>query len=135
MSVILIFLFCSCGTENNNDNQGDGQISAYDNLSELERKFFDAFVESLDDFYNPSEVKILQIDSVIELSDGTVSAIIKIQGTNRLGGTLTKWYELWNIGNGYYLKERADGRGGPTNKVSVAKLNNALSEHWEKLGF
>ena len=128
----------SCSEVPNTGNSTTGQqqetpASAYDKLSNLEKQFFDAFIETVNSFYNPSEVKIMQIGDISVMDDGNISAFIKIQGTNKLGGTITDWYHLYHDGSVYRLAE-AISWSTTDDTVSVAKINKALNEYWEELG-
>ena len=110
--------------------------SAYDDLTDTEKKLFDAFLEAIDESYNPSKIKILKVSYLSIRDDGTVYATMQIQGTNGLGGTITQWNTLMNWdGGGYFFMESSEGKGNAMAKeVSVAKLNDALAEYWTNLG-
>lgn len=120
------------------------EVSEYDKLSTLEKGIFDAFIMNANDFYNPSEVRFLGFTTY---SDSTKSIYVKIQGTNRLGGTLTKWYSLQVYDNTlsdgvnmyYYDKGDMSEVGdyftiNTASGVDVGKLNRALTEYWKDLG-
>ncbi|MDD4070714.1 MAG: hypothetical protein PHF05_09765 [Candidatus Izemoplasmatales bacterium] len=120
------------------------EVSEYDKLSTLEKGIFDAFIMNVNDFYNPSEVRFLGFTTYF---DSTKSIYVKIQGTNRLGGTLTKWYSLQVYDNTlsdgdqiyYYDKGDMTETGDwwtidTDSEVNVGRLNKALTEYWEDLG-
>jgi len=112
--------------------------NAYDDLSKKEKKFFDAFVEAaFNYFYNPSEARIQQVAKYRELDSGKVASYVKVQGTNRLGGTTSNWYFLSysDSMNSYCLNEPYSTPDASDGDLSVSKLNLALAEHWESLGF
>lgn len=134
--VIFTFALSSC-TNNNNDGISNDQPvvspSAYESLSDLEKQLFDAFIKCVDEFYNPSAVRFLQVSSC-SILDNNVFAHIKIQGTNKLGGTLNKWYTLLFSGGSYTLLEQTYESKGTAENISVSKINKALNEYWEDMG-
>lgn len=96
--------------------------SAIDKLSDFEREVYDALLIMLTDFYNPSEVRILEMDEYqdrslwresIEAGEdgystiaGPSTVVLRLSGTNKLGGKLNHYYKLalndWLTNDGVY---------------------------------
>ena len=144
LGLFIIFLLGACGNASGENTTEEIELSEYDKLTDLEKGIFDAFIMNVNDFYNPSEVRFLGFDSYF---DSTKSIRIKIQGTNKLGGTLTKWYQLQVYDNTlssggqiyYYDKGDMTETGDwwiidTDSEVNVGRLNKALTEYWEDLG-
>ena len=70
-----------------------------ESLSVDEQYIVDFVLKYTADFYNPSDVRVLQCGTEGEVPDAAVDvpyrfARLKIQGTNKLGGTLTQGYRI-----------------------------------------
>jgi len=144
--------------------------SAIDALSEVERKLFDALIKM--DFYEPSAIRIMEVGEYHNYTKykgeplyGTDTVVVKLQGENRVGGTLNHYYLVCigeadaSIGNdnirmmitatndmSFILQYRgkvgeyAELKDGYTLKsvskeFDVGKINNAIKEYWSNKGF
>lgn len=113
--------------------------SAIKQLNEAEKGLFDYMVNTmLNSFYNPSAVRIKNIYG--DASVSTALFTLDIQGTNKLGGTVSKQY-LFVVNNGKYsYMDATDSFNRSTAKVmdptsmDYAKINAALEEHWTNKG-
>ena len=136
--VMSILVLCAC-------NQSQPQsVTAYEELTEDEKLIFDALIIAVYDFYNPSKVRILETAGVNDDPDvGWV--YLKVQGTNKAGGTITKGMCL-AVKDGTDL--HGDGRNDAigvfaeveyywfdsSDEINCAKINKALTEYWEEQG-
>lgn len=83
--------------------------SAIAQLSDFEKEVYDALLIMLNDFYNPSEVRILEMGEYTDRSSyrenagedalsaflaGPSTIVLRLSGTNKLGGTLNHYYML-----------------------------------------
>lgn len=111
------------------------KISAYDELTLFDKLVFDAFILNINSFYNPSEVRFLGFNDQQFIQ---THVFVKVQGTNRLGGTITKSYRLQLLDDSFY--EMGYMREGPDFTIysdrffDAEKLNRALIEYWEDKG-
>ena len=113
-------------------------------LSATENIIFEALVIGLENFYNMTEAKILACSALNE--KGT--CFIKIQGTNKMGGTLTHVYATITSGDSKgTMMTRSDmskalGGGSsdqewdltPDPTINVGNLNRALDYKWKQMG-
>lgn len=142
-AIVFLVLFAFFGLVACDSASDEIELSEYDKLSTLEKAVFDAFIMNVNDFYNPSEVRFLGFTEYYETSK---SIYLNIQGTNKLGGTITKTYYLQvydntlsdGKNNYYYYKgdiyEFFDRSIDSDSEVKVGNLNRALIEYWEDLG-
>ena len=154
--VLLIILVCSLASCNNSSNNTSNNntnaqlpISAYENLNVIEKRLFDELIDSVNIFYNPSDVRIVSIaDATLYASNspviqytGEYTFILKLKSTNQLGGAITRWYKLENdvlkVSNADYSVVEVGwvnfydfSNMGEELPVSCAKINAALNEHW-----
>lgn len=112
--------------------------SAYGQLTETEKKIFDVLVKKFNQFVNPTSVRILAVDT----TDNAPLCDLKLQATNKLGGTVTAYYYLWyeeyTNANGYTFEKglfrETNGPVYDDGSVSVGNLNKAIVEYWEEQG-
>lgn len=150
LGLFMIFSLGACDNASGDNASGENtteeiELSEYDKLTDFEKGIFDAFIINVNDFYNPSEVRFLGFSWY----DDSIKVIrIKIQGTNKLGVTLTKWYQLqvydYTLSSSegeifYYYKGDMTEMGDwwtidTDSEVNVGRLNRALTEYWEDLG-
>ncbi len=118
--------------------------SAYGQLTEHEKEIFDVLVTKLNQFVNPTSVRIL---GVVYLPDINCCHL-NLQATNRLGATVTQDYTLCydDFSSGDYSSEKGDFRANSyifssiytykteDDDVSVGNLNKAIVEYWEEQG-
>ena len=150
ISLILVILtlaltvsLAACGGGSESDSSGNnGNASApapqtaYDKLNQMEKDFMNALIEATDDFYNPSSVRLVEVYDARYLStNGKLWATFKLQGTNKIGGTITGRYDIFysESKSEYYLSETTVSTGSDDD-VSVSKINAALNEYWSKQG-
>ena len=134
--------------------------SAYDLLNESEKELFDYLADAVIDFFNPSSVRVLKVAARTEVAaglsdsfpDGEDCYIIQITGTNKIGGTINKYFQV-NMMDYVYID--GDGNRIPMEKgsmldvsliydilgintessvIDVGRINKALKERWENLG-
>lgn len=111
--------------------------SAIDQLNEDERLLFNFMTESmLSSFYNASAVRIRDIYDNHSNSN-LLSVILNIQGTNKMGGTLFKYYGVIitkSDGAGAAIQCNEDTMKLPAlmskDVMDSAKINAALEEYW-----
>ena len=117
--------------------------SALEKLNEEESKVFNYMVDSfLKSFYNASGARLRNIYTVKAAEDYVYSAesvlLFDLQGTNKLGGTLFKYYivMLDEEGEGFYLPCPDDFTMDdtyidfPRDIIDYRKINAALDEYW-----
>lgn len=126
----------------------DPNMKAYDKLTDKERKIFDVLIMNIKSFNNPSEVRILSVYDMDGYGSGRTECYLKIKGTNKVGGAITKWYNLvydsytWKsdsgtVYNGSYgtFKVALSQLDWPESKhISVSGLNKAIVEYLEEQG-
>jgi len=127
-------------------------------LNYKERKLFDMIMKYIDVFYNPQDVRLMEIMEVNFIKDEIedIDYELKITSTNRSGGSDTKWYMLKNNPatnvyiNGEYInrvhrsgvtgfKEIEEDYfftlyGSKNDEYNVKNINDALKYHWAELG-
>ena len=124
----------------------------YSQLSYVEEQVYDRVTSMVneDGFFNPKEARLLDVVVRYKYSDidrkyvDTVDTYyIKIIGTNKVGGTINKCYEIyysnysqeWNNYNETCEDIYKTGMGYeqlPTK--SIKKINKALQKYWNNLG-
>ena len=86
---------------------GIAEESAIDKLEEKEKRIYDALLIMLNNFYDPSSVRVMELrdytdrskyrESTLErdkMLAGPDTVIVRLSGANRLGGTLNNYYLL-----------------------------------------
>lgn len=132
--ILTVFLTACSGTSS---SRSTGSKSAIDSLNSDEKLIFDALLIALQDFYNPSQTRVLNVQD--PFSDGSACKI-QLQSTNQFGGTTSEYYHLILSNTAFSSLKKGslvDGLNSAMispEKVSVTNLNKALSEHWENLG-
>lgn len=121
-------------------------------LSYVEEQVYDRVTSMVneDGFFNPKEARLLDVVVKYEYSDSERKYIdtidtyyIKAIGTNKVGGTINKCYEIyysnysqkWNNYNETCEDIYKTGMGYeqlPTK--SIKKINKALQKYWNNLG-
>lgn len=149
--LVLLFLgilpFTSCGVNGGNNTPTVEVESAYDKLTEDEKLVFNALKMNLSSFYEQSSVRIVAAG---KLGTNTGHIDLKIQGKNKLGGTVTKIYTLcyktttWTsdsgktytsyVGEMYEPSELVQSFFKEKDDVSIKRLNAALKEYFEDMG-
>lgn len=159
---IIVILLPSCAKNSDVETFAETiEITEVDEnaLNEDEQSVFECFIIGIEDFFNPSEVRLLEISDVQSLNatdqlpDGVKYIYLKLQGTNKLDGTLTKYYKLYledytfvNDANKKfnYKKGIMDEdsivapiciKNSKSNAIDIGKVNKALKKHWEDMGF
>ncbi len=122
------------------------------NLNYVEEQVYDRVTSMVneDGFFNPKEARLLDVVVKYEYSDSERKYIdtvdtyyIKVIGTNKVGGTINKCYEIyysnysqeWNNYNETCEDIYKTGMGYeqlPTK--SIKKINKALQKYWNNLG-
>ena len=151
-------------------------MSARDQLTDLESRLFDALVKMVtDDFYEPSAVRVLEIGDFEErtkwdetsLIFGPDTVVVRLQGENRVGGTLNHYYRVCvtaaenmtevaqqsiktysllgdrnrvldykgEVGDYAELSDYYSFEESTTDIFNIARINKALNEYWEEMGF
>lgn len=118
--------------------------SAIEQLNEEEAKVFEEFLKNIQSFYNAPAARIkalLTIEKTGENAGEPYTAenvlFTNIQGTNRLGGTLFKYYlgvAGFEIPNQDFMTKKIDGINYieiPSEYMDIGKINAAIEEYWE----
>jgi hypothetical protein len=144
--------------ENNPEEKGNmEEESSIDKLNDDERLVFDCLIIGLSSFFNPASARVTELGNLNDLAPtealprGTKNIRLRLQGTNRMGGTLNEAFQL-------FLKDTTivvDGtkteykRGdlleasvfdvnryfdNPPLHIDISKINNALKQYYEELG-
>lgn len=112
--------------------------SPIESLNEQEKLIYEALMIGIKDFYNPQAVRVLEIKK-----SGDDKCDITITGSNKLGGTIQKYYSLRLVDNGINKKgEMTDWTdfkellkyGKKYDNVDVGNINRAIKQYWEDLG-
>lgn len=97
LALVLCLSLCACGA----NNEPTAPLSAKEQLTEKELSLFDALIKmTTKDFYEPAAIRILEVgdyeenmaweeDSYIY---GPDTVVVRLQGENRMGGTLNHYY-------------------------------------------
>ena len=123
-----------------------------DNLNYVEEQVYDRVTSMVneDGFFNPKEARLLDVVVKYEYSDSERKYIdtidtyyIKVIGTNKVGGTINKCYEIyysdysqeWNNydENCEGIYKNGIGYEQLTTK-SIKKINKAIQKYWNNLG-
>lgn len=120
--------------------------SAIDQLNEYEKWFFDVLTEVfLPSFYNESAARVKLLGPSISENYGDSMLLdVRIQGENRVGGTLYKDYMIVcekNISESICMPCFTDNglfasphEWKENTKIDIAKINFALEEYWNDKG-
>lgn len=119
--------------------------SAIEQLNEEEAKVFEEYIKNIKSFYNAPAARIKALISIEKKGDkaGTPYTaeeviITNIQGTNRLGGTLFKYYlgvAGFEIPNQDFMTKPVEGVKYieiPSEYMDIGKINAAIEEYWEE---
>lgn len=117
--------------------------SAIEQLNEEEKIVFEKFMANVQAFYNAPAARIKELiavkvkntaaDKVYTSEDVFVT---NIQGTNRMGGTLFKYYmglSSFEVPNQDFMSKPIDGVEYieiPSEFLDVGKINAAIEEYW-----
>ena len=101
--ICLLLMFCMMFTV----VCGIAEESAIDKLNDVEKQIYDALLIMLNDFYDPSSVRVMELSNYSNLSmfrestdeqhkelAGPDTVVVRLSGANRLGGTLNNYYRL-----------------------------------------
>lgn len=183
LALVMCLSLCACGENSsaNNDyssvpENSTAPLSARDQLTDLESRLFDALVKMVtDDFYEPSAVRVLEIGDFEErtkwdetsLIFGPDTVVVRLQGENRVGGTLNHYYRVCvtaaenmtevaqqsiktysllgdrnrvldykgEVGDYAELSDYYSFEESTTDIFNIARINKALNEYWEEMGF
>ena len=96
ISVLLIMIvlvsISACGTSK--EEPVEEELSAIEQLSEKENLIFEALKKvTVDSFYEPSAVKVLEVGDWKD-AFGPSSVIARLQGENKVGGTVNHYYKI-----------------------------------------
>lgn len=122
--------------------------SAIEQLNEDEKLFFDVLIEKvLPSFYNAPAARVKKLGLTLGKEDTTNDSLlldVRMQGTNRLGGTLFKDYVLIckreKEKSSYLPCFTSDGlfqsphEWHESTKIDIEKINLALEEYWSNSG-
>ena len=117
--------------------------SAIEQLNNEEAKIFEEYIKNIQSFYNAPAARIKALIG-LEKADGnpytsTDVLFTNIQGTNRLGGTLFKYFlgvALFEVPNQDFMS-KSNSLGIkyieiPSEFLDIGKINAAIEEYWEK---
>lgn len=120
--------------------------SAIEKLNEYEKRFFDVLVgKVLPSFYKPSAARVKQLGPTVnEEYDKSMILDVRIQGENRMGGTVFKDYMVLcdkeETESTYLPCFTDDGlfksphEWKENTKIDISKINLALEEYWKEKG-
>lgn len=119
--------------------------SAIEQLNEEEAKVFEEYIKNIQSFYNAPAARIKALISLEKEGDSagepyTAEDVFfsNIQATNRLGGTLFKYYlgvAALEIPNQDFMTEKIEGINYieiPSEFMDIGKINAAIKEYWEQ---
>lgn len=182
LALVLCLSLCACGdgsanpTTTSSTEQSTKPLSAIEQLTEKEHCLFDAIVKmTTKDFYEPSEIRVLEIGDYDERTKwdeddylyGPDTVVVRLQGENRVGGTLNHYYlvctaageNMTELGQSHIEYERLFGskekllrykgevgdyaelsdtyrfEKSATDIFNIGRINKALKEYWEEMGF
>lgn len=115
--------------------------SAIEQLNENEKEFYDYLVENLlNDAYNSSAMRVRKLyysgeSGKKNFSSGTLSFIVQLEGTNKVGGTISNLYGFIKLGDSVLFMPCGSSPDlsypMETSVMDPAKINAALEEYWE----
>lgn len=115
--------------------------SAIEQLNENEKKAFDCLVENvLESFYNPSAIRIKKFyysgsTGKESFRSGTFSFIMDLEGTNKVGGTISALYWVLQLKETVLCLPAGSSSDlscpMETSVMDPGKINAALEEYWE----
>ena len=123
-------------------------------LNEEEQLIFDALIIAISYFHNPTAVRVISVsdlqghDGIDNISTANRYVRLRLQATNRMGGTVTSYYRLQltdriTLVQPHYgavmspkgqLQEIRNVTITPSNTVDISKINHTLIQHWYLLG-
>ena len=153
---VLLLSFCACNTPSDVNPQPSQPIvtqpiitqppTAYEQLNEKEKRIFDALIIATEEFKNPSTVRLLDFDIIVDtVVDGSEMHFItvKLQAAIPAGGEVSENYILYldkstfSTGHVYYKGDIEGWDYDPSGAepgVERSKINKALIEYWEEQG-
>ena len=177
LSLILALVMClslfACGGDNDTADNTE-PLSAIDQLTKVERHLFDALVKMITkDFFEPSAIRVLEVGDYINRNQwgeystlyGPDTVVVRLQGENRVGGTLNHYYivciragerpdsqrsiDSWagdietllslgykgEVGDYAELSDNYSFKEDAADIFNIGRINKALKEYWEDMGF
>ncbi len=128
------------------NDRNNSEPSAIEQLNEYEKWFFDVLVDLvLPSFYHSSAARVKQLGpSLSENYENNMMLEVRIQGENRLGGTIFKDFLVLcekDAKESTYLPCFTDDglfksphQWKENTKIDISKINLALEEYWENKG-
>lgn len=103
-------------------------LTAYEQLNDDEKEFFDAYIIAIQNFKAPESARLLAVEYKYS---GNVKWLAKISATNSYGGSIAKVYKIWEDGSEIFEYSIQKDLETP-NSLSVAKINKAVNEYFGK---
>lgn len=149
LALVLCLPLCACGEKKD---------TAREQLTDLERNLFDALIAiSTKSFYEPAAVRVLEVcdyeersqhlqdkDSKYgyirhnyELNYGPDTVVVRLQGENKVGGTLNHYYLICvkagenDSEDANYIIERYSNSSNTADRLKVMKYKAVFGEYVE----
>lgn len=178
LALILCLGLCACGgtvpeADTAASTTAPVQLTAKEQLTEKELALFDALVKMVTrDFYEPSAIRVLEVGDLDERTKwadnadakdmlyGPDSVVVRLQGENRVGGTLNNYYRVCitaaenmsefaqssikgntlfrykgEVGDYVELENYEGIEEDASDMFDIGRINKALKEYWEDMGF
>ena len=179
LALVLCLSLCACGGGNNTveTTVPTEPPTAREQLTELEEKLFNNLIAiTKDSFYEPSAVRVLEVCDYYEgttrtdpdeydYSYGPDRVVVRLQGENRVGGTVNHYYLICLTGaentseyaktmiaafarnkemrmhfkaeEGEYAEigDYYEVKRDSSDIFDIGRINRALKEYWEEMGF
>ena len=138
LAVLMLAVMCACGESAN----GEGGANGGEETKEKACTTYIIAAINEGDFFNPSAVRVLSANYEDDASNGYVSnyagckaiLFVTIQGTNKLGGTISKKYAIIIGGTRDGDMLGADSATVTGDKLDVGEINRHIKQYWIDLG-
>lgn len=145
LAFVMCFSLCACGNDNSQENITENEeLTAREKLTEKEEALFSALISFVaEDFNAPSEVRLLEVGDYEENSTGDSEnsdwadfVVVRLQGQNKLGGTLNNHYlvcvndtKCWNKADNKPMEFTTAWSDNWREKYEAT----GSKEHWEEM--
>ena len=142
LALVLCLSLCACGSDQSQTS--DANLTAREQLSAKEEALFSAIISFVsNDFNAPAEVRLLEVGDYEENSAGNGEnpdwadfVVVRLQGENKLGGTLNNHYlvcvndtKCWNKADNKPMEFTTAWSDNWREKYEVT----GSKEHWEEM--
>lgn len=134
--VVLTSCFVMPGSQTEETTQAESKLSAYDALNDDEKKVYHAMKDFSSTLDNPASLKLINLKKgKTSANDTTKSVFVELSANNAFGSPIKEVYVLTNgrldnAGSAWYSSAGAYDHYG-----SVSKINAALQEYFESMGW